>query len=145
MTTAPVEAHAELTFPVTGMTCASCVRRIEKALTKVGGVLEANVNLATDKARVVFDPTAATFDTLKAAVEKAGYGVGQMPAESFETEPLTIQPTQVGQRVNASAQHPAEAGSGVGANAVDKHEQARQRELDDLKRKWMVALPVGTA
>ncbi len=41
----------ELTLPVTGMTCASCVRRIEKALTKVAGVQEANVNLATERAK----------------------------------------------------------------------------------------------
>ena len=43
----------EVTFPVTGMTCASCVRRIEKRLGKVAGVADASVNLATEKARVV--------------------------------------------------------------------------------------------
>ena len=51
------EPATEVTFPVTGMTCASCVRRIEKALGRVDGVAEANVNLATEKAHVVFDPT----------------------------------------------------------------------------------------
>ncbi|MDP8923303.1 MAG: heavy-metal-associated domain-containing protein, partial [Chloroflexota bacterium] len=45
----------EVTFPVTGMTCASCVRRIEKRLGKVAGVADASVNLATEKARVVYD------------------------------------------------------------------------------------------
>jgi P-type Cu+ transporter len=44
MTTATADARAELTLPVTGMTCASCVRRIEKALSKVEGVQEANVS-----------------------------------------------------------------------------------------------------
>ena len=43
----------EVTFPVTGMTCASCVRRIEKALGRVEGVQHANVNLATEKATVM--------------------------------------------------------------------------------------------
>src|SRR5215210_3231324 len=70
----------EAVFPVTGMTCASCVRRVEKALTKVPGVAEASVNLATEKAKVAFDPAAVTSEQLRAAVEKAGYGVGAMPA-----------------------------------------------------------------
>ncbi|MEO8631780.1 MAG: heavy metal-associated domain-containing protein, partial [Chloroflexota bacterium] len=69
----------DLSFGVTGMTCASCVRRIEKALAKVEGVQEANVNLATEKARVVFDPAKAGPEQLQKAVEKAGYGVREMP------------------------------------------------------------------
>src|SRR5918911_1915435 len=69
----------EVTFPVTGMTCASCVRRIEKALNKVDGVADATVNLATEKARVVYDPALASPAQLKGAVEKAGYGVRDLP------------------------------------------------------------------
>ena len=65
------EQAREVTFPVTGMTCASCVRRIEKALGKVQGVQEASVNLATEKARVVFDPETASLEQMRAAVEKA--------------------------------------------------------------------------
>jgi copper ion binding protein len=86
-TLAPAGADSrEVTFPVTGMTCASCVRRIEKALTRVDGVQEASVNLATEKARVVYDPAAVTFDAMQAAVQKAGYGVGDQPlAEPLAT------------------------------------------------------------
>ncbi len=69
----------ELAFPVTGMTCASCVRRIEKALKKVDGVADASVNLATEKARVVYDPAVASPAQLRGAVEKAGYGVRDVP------------------------------------------------------------------
>ncbi len=72
----------DVTFPVTGMTCASCVRRIEKALAKVDGVETASVNLATEKARVAYDPGTATLDQLQKAVEKAGYGVREMPRET---------------------------------------------------------------
>src|SRR5689334_10494791 len=68
-----------VTFSVTGMTCASCVRRVEKALTKVAGVMEANVNLATEKATVTYDPSQATLEQIQAAVEKAGYGVRDLP------------------------------------------------------------------
>src|SRR5437588_9703824 len=63
----------EITFPVGGMTCASCVRRIEKALNKVEGVHTASVNLATEKAHVAFDPAQTSIDRMQAAVEKAGY------------------------------------------------------------------------
>ena len=55
----PAEAGGHLALEVTGMTCASCVRRIEKALGRVDGVAEANVNLATEQAHVVFDPSRA--------------------------------------------------------------------------------------
>lgn len=60
-------------FPVEGMTCASCVARVEKALKKVDGVQNVSVNLATEKATIEFSPAKASVDTLKAAVEEAGY------------------------------------------------------------------------
>ena len=63
-----------------GMTCAACAARIEKNLNKLDGV-EASVNLATEKARVAYDPDTATLDQLQKAVEKAGYGVREMPRE----------------------------------------------------------------
>ena len=61
----PAAELAEATFPVTGMTCASCVRRIEKRLGRVEGVESASVNLATEKATVVFDPARADFEAFK--------------------------------------------------------------------------------
>ncbi len=42
---------------IEGMTCASCAMRIEKGLKKVAGVIDANVNLATEKATIIYDPT----------------------------------------------------------------------------------------
>ena len=70
----PVDPTTSFRFGVTGMTCASCVGRVEKALAQVPGVLTASVNLATETAAVTTDgsPSAAM---LAAAVEKAGYGV----------------------------------------------------------------------
>jgi Cu+-exporting ATPase len=75
-------APREVSLPITGMTCASCVRRVEKALTRVEGVRDAGVNLATERARVVYDPSVVKLDRLQAAVEKAGYGVRELPAEA---------------------------------------------------------------
>ncbi len=58
---------------IKGMTCASCVGRVEKALRKNPGVKEAAVNLATEKAKVTFDPNATNLEEILALVEKAGY------------------------------------------------------------------------
>lgn len=64
------ESHA---LDITGMTCASCSARVEKALGKVPGVLEATVNLATEQATIKV-AKGITVPTLIAAVERAGYG-----------------------------------------------------------------------
>ena len=71
---------------VEGMTCASCVGRVERALKKVPGVQEAVVNLATEKASLtVTDPAqaAAILPQAVAAIEKAGYAV---PAQSVDLQ-----------------------------------------------------------
>src|SRR5215218_2280793 len=73
-------ATGEVVLPIEGMTCASCVRRVEKALTKVPGVGAANVNLATEKATVSYDPALVDLGQLRGAVEKAGYAVREIPA-----------------------------------------------------------------
>ncbi|OGZ93500.1 MAG: copper-translocating P-type ATPase [Candidatus Sungbacteria bacterium RIFCSPHIGHO2_01_FULL_47_32] len=61
------------TFSIKGMHCASCVAAIEGSLKKVDGVLEATVNLATEKAMVTFDPERVTDERLRSAVSNAGY------------------------------------------------------------------------
>ena len=72
-----------LTFDIAGMTCASCSARVEKALSKAPGVLEASVNLATEQATVkLTQGTSAA--ALIAAVERAGYGA-QLPQAVSET------------------------------------------------------------
>ncbi|MDW8144912.1 MAG: heavy metal translocating P-type ATPase [Roseiflexaceae bacterium] len=62
-------------IPITGMTCASCAARVEKALRNVSGVIEASVNLASERATVTFTPADVTWRDLVAAIENAGYGV----------------------------------------------------------------------
>ena len=58
---------------LTGMTCAACAARIEKSLNRLPGV-EADVNFATESARVAFDASRSRVDDLLAAVSRAGYG-----------------------------------------------------------------------
>ncbi len=63
-----------LTIPVTGMTCASCVRRVERALSKRDGVASASVNFAAEKAAVEYDPKTTSPEDLIGVIEGAGYG-----------------------------------------------------------------------
>ncbi|MCX7256055.1 MAG: heavy metal translocating P-type ATPase [Polaromonas sp.] len=72
----PASALKEWTLPIEGMTCASCVVRVEKALAATPGVAEASVNFATEQASVQASAE-VTLATLTAAVEKAGYAVGE--------------------------------------------------------------------
>jgi Cu+-exporting ATPase len=70
----------EITFPVSGMTCASCAAHIEHALNELPGVAQANVNLATERATVVFKNGGVPAGLLVQAVRDAGYDV---PNESL--------------------------------------------------------------
>ncbi len=69
-------------FPVAGMTCASCVARVEQALTSVPGVVSANVNLASEKTTVEYVEGTDIAD-LRQAVENAGYKLG-LEAQTLE-------------------------------------------------------------
>ncbi|CAB5534874.1 heavy metal translocating P-type ATPase [Stutzerimonas stutzeri] len=72
-------SSATHTLPVSGMTCASCAGRVERALLKVPGVASASVNLANEQVRV--ESSEADVAALIEAVQKAGYGV---PVQSLE-------------------------------------------------------------
>lgn len=77
-----------LTLPIEGMTCASCVLRVEKALKKLEGVQEAVVNLATEQAQVKIDPSKVKFEQLKEAIEKVGYNVIEPSQEKIEIKDI---------------------------------------------------------
>ena len=66
----------QATLPIRGMTCASCAAHVEEALKGLKGVSEANVNLATERARVIFSPEQAKVQDMVVAVRDAGYDVG---------------------------------------------------------------------
>ena len=60
-------------FKIEGMTCASCVRAVERATSKLDGVTSANVNLATEKLTLEYDENKVTEEAIQKAVDKAGY------------------------------------------------------------------------
>jgi P-type Cu+ transporter len=121
-TTAPpaaatTEATASCTLDIGGMTCASCVGRVEKALNRVDGVAAAEVNLATEVATVHFDPALVGLEELTAAVTRAGYTA----SPRREARPTTEQ---------ARAEEPAADPDG-------------EAHLTALARRWQVTLAVG--
>jgi len=80
-------ADLRQSFPVEGMTCASCVRRVETAIGKVQGVSAANVNLASETAEVTFETSVDPAPVIE-AIHKAGYEV-QTTLRDFEIEGMT--------------------------------------------------------
>ncbi|WP_405393863.1 heavy metal translocating P-type ATPase [Microbispora hainanensis] len=108
------------TLNIGGMTCASCVRRVEKALTRVDGVESAEVNLATEVATVTCDPARVTVGMLTESVARAGYtaeisGPEPRPGSAPETAPET----------------------------APEPDAEPDREVIRLKRTWQVTLAAG--
>jgi Cu+-exporting ATPase len=87
----PPGPSAEIQLPIEGMSCASCVNRIERFLRKTPGVAEASVNLATEVATVRYRPEITGLDELARAVEAAGYEVRQLPKSSGGTQASLVE------------------------------------------------------
>ena len=103
----------KIEFPVSGMHCAACQARVQRALEKSPGVTSAAVNLMTGSATVAFDPVATTPDALLETVRGTGYGA-DLPDPSL------------------SAQEEQEA-----------RDAAREAEFRDLRSKAIVSLSAG--
>ncbi|NPV53253.1 MAG: copper-translocating P-type ATPase [Firmicutes bacterium] len=103
------EARARIDLPISGMSCASCATRIERALSDLPGVAKAQVNFATQRATVEYRPREVSVAEISQAVRDAGY------------EPLEVDIL-------------AEPGAGADAERL-----ARERELEDIKGKLLVS------
>ena len=115
--------HLEIvSFPVEGMTCASCVNRITRFLNKVEGVEAANVNLASESATVRYDAERLTVADLVAAVDAAGY---------------VARVAQV-----ASADHEADVAEAAAAKA--ERDEAAALHAADLRRRLLVSTVLTT-
>ncbi len=71
---------------IIGMTCAACAKASERAVKKLDGVVEANVNFATEKMVVQYEDSKLDIDKIKEAVRKAGYEA----VEEVETKEVLI-------------------------------------------------------
>ena len=79
-----------ISLPIWGMSCLSCARKIEAALSALPGVVEAEVDFVFRKAMVRFDPSKVDLATLKGTVEAAGYQVREGQEEQVETSGPSI-------------------------------------------------------
>jgi Cu+-exporting ATPase len=73
----------KVVLPIQGMTCASCVNKVEKALNSLKGVVQASVNFATERASVEYIPEEVSIRDLKKVVEEAGYQVLEVKEEDI--------------------------------------------------------------
>ncbi|MBA2299740.1 MAG: heavy metal translocating P-type ATPase [Chloroflexi bacterium] len=83
-------APTEIQLPIEGMTCASCVNRIERFLNKTEGVETATVNLATEMATIRYLPDVAAREDLVGAVEAAGYDVRAVKPSNPAAAPVSL-------------------------------------------------------
>ena len=118
-------AEVETSLTIEGMTCASCVGRVTKALNRVEGVAAASVNLATETATVTHDPSLVPVTDLTAAVVRVGYTATPKPTRTPEptAEPTTAEASSPGEDLDAR----------------------RDREIARLACRWRVALVAGLA
>jgi Cu+-exporting ATPase len=70
------ESLKKVELPVTGMSCASCVAKIEKGLSKMSGIVDAKVNFATEKATISFDPSQVHVGDFVSTIKDLGYEAG---------------------------------------------------------------------
>ena len=74
-------SETQIVLPITGMTCANCSTTIERNLKRMTGVKEASVNLATERAKVIFDPAVVSPGQIDALIGDLGYGVAKARVE----------------------------------------------------------------
>ncbi|MCK5328040.1 MAG: heavy metal translocating P-type ATPase [Candidatus Latescibacteria bacterium] len=80
------EKGRKLTLKIGGMSCASCAQTIEKTLRKATGVIEVNVNFATEKASISYDPNVLDLQGIKKIVQDTGYEVLGLEGEEADEE-----------------------------------------------------------
>ena len=125
-----IDSETQAVLALEGMTCASCAMRIEKGLKKVPGVKDANVNLATEKATVTYDPAQAGIEQMVQKVEAVGYKA--MPEVSVLPSQLLSTTTGM---VAAPSNIPA-----VADPQVD--EQSRRKQAEIIRKRNLLILGI---
>lgn len=83
-----MRANKEVSLQIQGMTCAACANKIEKGLNKIDGVVDANVNFAIEKTKVVYDPEKTNVQDFEDKIEKLGYRVAHNK-QTFDISGMT--------------------------------------------------------
>jgi P-type Cu+ transporter len=134
MPVTPVEnlpqGESHVVLDLEGMTCASCAMRIEKGLKKVPGVIEANVNLATEKASVVYHPTQTNLKQMVRSVEAVGYKA---------TPEVTSMPQPLRETANAAV---TESTSTPMPGISQEDELNRRRQAEVIRKRNLLILGI---
>ena len=123
-----------LTLPVEGMTCASCVARVEKALKTTGGIESAIVNLATEKVTVSFDASKADMDEMSKAVENAGYKLILPSLDQRSNEPTNQRTNETRLRLMVRRAHHQNDFGGQAA-----YERRKESDFKKLKGEFILS------
>ncbi len=115
--TKPASNKEKVSLPITGMTCVSCAKTIEKSIKKVKGVSKANINFAAEKAHIEFNPKLANKEQLENAIEESGYHVAKKPSSKNGVLRLKI--------IGMDSQHCV----GIVGSALDKLKGITSKEL----------------
>ena len=128
----PTEAHTEhTTLALEGMTCASCAMRIEKGLKKVPGVLDAQVNLATERGTVTYDPTQTGLAQMIQKVEAVGYKATALDQPS-------VQPAvQIEQLTSTS-----EGKMPLTAGTLQEDERSKRKAAEIIRKRNLLLLGI---
>ncbi|MCX7784581.1 MAG: heavy metal translocating P-type ATPase, partial [Meiothermus sp.] len=123
----------KLELGITGMTCAACAGRVERALQKTEGVLAASVNLATERANIEYLPSLVGPAQLKRVVREAGYGV--LEAHTTDADGAAWRWVQH----SGGAPRNKRLEATPGQHRTDVEREARQREIASLRRAFTFA------
>jgi Cu+-exporting ATPase len=124
----------QTTLAIEGMTCASCSMRIEKGLKKLPGILDAQVNLATERGTVTYDPQQTDMEQMLQKVEALGYQAAPLTSPS-PTAPQSA-PTITADSTPVASPTPISSTNTPVASSAIQQEQARdQRKTSQLLRK----------
>ena len=121
--------YQKITLPVRGMTCAMCVKNVERSLKRAEGVDEVLVNLATEKATVHYDAAKLKISDLASRLEQSGYGVAEASLEL----PITGMTCAMCEKNVARALHKTEGVLAVAVNLAT--EKARVRYIPGVARR----------
>src|SRR6266700_3132801 len=115
------------TFALEGMTCAYCAMRIEKGLKKVPGVMDAQVNLATERATVTYDPAQTGPEQMIQKVETVGYKATELSQPSSQP---------------ASSERESSAPANLPGETLQQDEQSRRRAAELVRKRNLLILGI---
>ena len=125
------ETGSRVVLDLEGMTCASCAVRIEKGLKKVPGVIEAQVNLATERGTVTYDPAQTGIEQLVQKVEAVGYKATPQSAPGQET------------MLAGTTGEPSDTTVAPAGNLVQQDELSRRKQAEITRKRNLLMLGIA--